>query len=166
MTSEQIINRLSDQFKSSVIKNENLAEHQVEIKGEDWFDVATFMKNDPKLSFDQLECITGIDTGEDGPLQTHYNLHSMEYRHKIEVVISHDRKDPKVASIEQLWRIGDWFERETYDMFGIEYIGHRDLRRILCPDDWEGWPLRKDYEAQESFQGIVVPKIKEEEGWE
>ena len=166
MTSEQIINRLSDQFKSSVIENENLAEHQVEIKGEDWFDVATFMKDDPKLSFDQLECITGIDTGEDGPLQTHYNLHSMEYRHKIEVVISHDRKDPKVASIEQLWRVADWFERETYDMFGIEYTGHRDLRRILCPDDWEGWPLRKDYEAQESFHGIVVPKIKEEEGWE
>ena len=165
MTSEQIKNRLSDQFKSSIIKNENLAEHQVEIKGEDWFDVATFMKNDPKLSFDQLECITGIDTGEDGPLQTHYNLHSMEYRHKIEAVISHDRKDPKVASIEQLWRIGDWFERETYDMFGIEYTGHRDLRRILCPDDWEGWPLRKDYEEQESFHGIVVPKIKEEE-WE
>tara|TARA_B100001142_G_C14319189_1_gene649736 strand:+ start:489 stop:989 length:501 start_codon:yes stop_codon:yes gene_type:complete len=166
MTFEQIKNRLSDQFKSSVISNENLAENQVEVKGEDWFEVATFMKNDPKLLFDQLECITGIDTGEDKPLQTHYNLHSMEYRHKIEVVISHDRKDPKVASIEQLWRIGDWFERETYDMFGIEYTGHRDLRRILCPDDWEGWPLRKDYEAQESFHGIVVPKIKEEEGWE
>ena len=166
MTFEQIKNRLSDQFKSSVISNENLAENQVEVKGEDWFEVATFMKNDPKLLFDQLECITGIDTGEDKPLQTHYNLHSMEYRHKIEVVISHDRKDPKVASIEELWRIGDWFERETYDMFGIEYTGHRDLRRILCPDDWEGWPLRKDYEAQESFHGIVVPKIKEEEGWE
>ena len=103
MTFEQIKNRLSDQFKSSVISNENLAENQVEVKGEDWFEVATFMKNDPKLLFDQLECITGIDTGEDKPLQTHYNLHSMEYRHKIEVVISHDRKDPKVASIEQLW---------------------------------------------------------------
>ena len=162
MTSEQIKNRLSDQFKSSIIKNENLAEHQVEIKGEDWFDVATFMKNDPKLSFDQLECITGIDTGEDGPLQTHYNLHSMEYRHKIEAVISHDRKDPKVASIEQLWRIGDWFERETYDMYGIIFDGHRDLRRMLLPEDWEGYPLRKDYEEQETYHGIVVGKIKEE----
>jgi NADH-quinone oxidoreductase subunit C len=90
----------------------------------------------------------------------------MEHRHKIEVVISHDRETPKVASIEQLWRIGDWFERETYDMFGIVYEGHRDLRRILCPDDWEGWPLRKDYEGQEDYHGIVVPKIKEEEEWE
>ena len=71
-----------------------------------------------------------------------------------------------MSSIEQIWRIGDWFERETYDMFGIVYEGHRDLRRILCPDDWEGWPLRKDYETQESFHGILVPKIKEEEGWE
>ena len=118
------------------------------------------------LSFDQLECITGIDTGDGGNLQSRYNLHSMEQRHKVEIVINHDRKNPKVSSIEQVWRIGDWFERETYDMFGIIYEGHRDLRRILCPDDWEGWPLRKDYEGQESYHGIVVPKIKEEEGWE
>ena len=87
----------------------------------------------------------------------------MEHRHKIEVVISLDRNNPKVASIEQVWRVGDWFERETYDMFGIIYEGHRDLRRILCPEDWEGWPLRKDYETQETYHGIVVPKIKEEE---
>ena len=119
-----------------------------------------------KLLFDQLECITGIDTGDDGPLQSRYNLHSMELRHKIEVIISLDRDNPSVESIEQIWRIGDWFERETYDMFGIVYEGHRDLRRILCPDDWEGWPLRKDYELQETYHGIMVPKVKEEEGWE
>lgn len=94
MTTEQIKKNISDQFKGSVILNEDLASHQIEINGDDWLDVATFMKNDPKLSFDQLECITGIDTGEEGPLQTHYNLHSMEHRHKIEIVISHDRKKP------------------------------------------------------------------------
>ena len=101
-------------------------------------------------------CITGIDTGDDGPLQSRYNLHSMELRHKIEVIISLDRNNPKVESIEQIWRIGDWFERETFDMLGIEYTGHRDLRRILLPDDWEGWPLRKDYQVQETYHGIVV----------
>ena len=166
MTFNEVKEALSDQFPGSVIQNDDLPEGQIEINSENWLEVATFMKTDPKLSFDQLECITGVDTGDDGSLQSHYNFHSMEHRHKVEIVINHDRKEPKVASIEQVWRIGDWFERETFDMFGIVYEGHRDLRRILCPDDWEGWPLRKDYETQESFHGILVPKIKEEEGWE
>ena len=166
MTPTEIKETLDREFPGSVIDNEELAESQIELKPDQWLEIATYLKNDPGLSFDQLECVTGIDTGEDGPLQSRYNLHSMEHRHKIEVVISLDRNNPKVASIEQVWRVGDWFERETYDMFGISYKGHRDLRRILCPDDWEGWPLRKDYEGQESYHGIVVPKIKEEEGWE
>ena len=166
MTFAEIKATIEKQYPGSVLENEGLGDHQVELKGEQWIEIATYMKTDPTLCFDQLECITGVDTGEEGPLQSRYNLHSMEHRHKIEVVICHDRKNPKVASIEQLWRIGDWFERETYDMFGIVYEGHRDLRRILWPDDWEGWPLRKDYEGQESYHGIIVPKIKEEEGWE
>ena len=166
MTSAEIKAAIESQFPGTIVENKELADRQVELIDDQWLDVATFMKNDPNLSFDQLECITGIDTGEEGPLQTRYNLHSMEHRHKIEVVISHDRANPKVASIEQLWRIGDWFERETYDMFGIVYEGHRDLRRILWPDDWEGWPLRKDYEGQLDYHGIVVPKMKEESGWE
>ena len=166
MTITEIKSTISDQNSGAVIENEGLSDNQIEINGSQWLEVATFMKENPELSFDQLECITGIDTGDEGNLQSRYNLHSMEYRHKVEIVINHDRKNPKVPSIEQVWRIGDWFERETYDMFGIEYEGHRDLRRILCPDDWEGWPLRKDYEGQDSYNGIVVPKIKEEDGWE
>jgi len=165
MTPTEIKETLDREFPGSVIDNEELAESQIELKPDQWLEIATYLKNDPSLNFDQLECVTGIDTGEDGPLQSRYNLHSMEHRHKIEVVISLDRNNPKVASIEQVWRVGDWFERETYDMFGIIYEGHRDLRRILCPEDWEGWPLRKDYETQETYHGIVVPKIKEEE-WE
>ena len=105
----------------------------------------------------------GIDIGEDN-LESRYNLHSMKYDHYIEVRIAVKRSDPKIPSVEQIWRIAYWFERETYDMLGIEFVGHRDLRRILLPDDWEGWPLRKDYQEQETYHGIVVPKIKE--GWD
>ena len=166
MNTAEIKAAIMDQFPGSVLESEDLGESQVELKADQWFEIATFIKENPNLSFDQLECITGIDLGEEASLQTRYNFHSMEHRHKIEILISHDRKEPKVASIEKIWRIGDWFERETYDMFGIVYEGHRDLRRILCPDDWEGWPLRKDYEGQESYHGIVVPKMKEEDGWE
>ena len=88
----------------------------------------------------------------------------MTHLHVIEIRIACAVKNPTIPSVETVWRIGDWFERETYDMFGIEFQGHRDLRRILLPDDWEGWPLRKDYEVQETYHGIVVPKVKE--GWE
>ena len=105
----------------------------------------------------------GIDLGE-GLLESRYNLHSMQHDHYTEIRIVVSIEDPKIPSVEEVWRIADWFERETYDMFGIQYTGHRDLRRILLPDDWEGWPLRKDYEVQDTYHGIVIPKIKE--GWE
>ena len=88
MTPAEIKTAIESQFPGSVLENEDLAENQVELKGEQWLEMATFLKNDPNLCFDQLECITGIDTGEEGPLQTRYNLHSMEHRHKIEVVIT------------------------------------------------------------------------------
>ena len=145
MNHSEIQSLIEEKFPNSLIANENLQGNQIEIDGQFWKDIATFLKNDPKLLFDQLECITGIDTGDDGPLQSRYNLHSMELRHKIEVIISLDRDNPSVESIEQIWRIGDWFERETYDMYGINFVDHPNPKRLLMPEDWRGWPLRKDY---------------------
>ena len=114
MTSAEIIAAIESQFSEAVIENEDLADHQVELNSAHWFDIATFMKNDPNLSFDQLECITGVDPGEDSQLQTRYNLHSMEYRHKIEVVISHDRwfLDRIATHILSFSKAGEvhWFE--------------------------------------------------------
>ena len=74
----------------------------------------------------------GIDIGEEN-LESRYNLHSMKHDHYVEIRLTVPRSNPKVPSVEQVWRIADWFERETYDMFGIEFVGHRDLRRILLP---------------------------------
>ena len=128
-----------------------------------WLEIAKWLKSESSLFFDSLQCQMGIDVGND-MLESRYNLHSMEHDHYLEVRIKIPRSDAKIPSVETVWRIADWFERETYDMLGIEYEGHRDLRRILLPDDWEGWPLRKDYQEQETYHGIVVPKMKE--GWE
>ena len=106
-----------------------------------------------------------IDEGvESENLAVIYNLHSMQHNHKLEIYVSMPKSDPKVPSVEQIWRVADWFEREVYDMFGIEFEGHRDLRRILLPSDWDGFPLRKDYEFPETWHGIVINKMKE--GWE
>ena len=132
-------------------------------KPDNWLEIAKWLRSEPSLLFDSLQCQMGMDMGED-ILESRYNFHSMELDQFLEVRIRVSRSAPKIPSVEQVWRIADWFERETYDMLGIEYIGHRDLRRILLPDDWEGWPLRKDYQEQETYHGIVVPKIKE--GWD
>ena len=130
------------------------------LKPDKWLEIAKWLKSESSLFFDSLQCQMGIDVGND-MLESRYNLHSMEHDHYLEVRIKVPRSDAKIPSVETVWRIADWFERETYDMLGIEYEGHRDLRRILLPDDWEGWPLRKDYQEQETYHGIVVPKMKE-----
>lgn len=110
-------------------------------------------------------CITGVDYGvDDSHLGVIYNLHSMKHLHKVEVRVAVPKGNPVVPSVEQIWRVADWFEREVYDMYGITFRGHRDLRRILLPEDWEGYPLRKDYEFPETWHGIVIPKLKE--GWQ
>ena len=159
--SQTVCQKISEKFPESIDAEQN--NDWIQLKPENWLKVAKWLKSDEKLYFDSLQCNTGIDLGE-GVLESRYNLHSMKHLHKVEIRIKISAEKPDIPSVEQVWRVADWFERETYDMFGINFIGHRDLRRILLPDDWEGWPLRKDYEEQETYHGIVVPKVKE--GWE
>ena len=156
---QKVKNMIEKQFEGSTLDGADC----IQLRPEKWFEIATWLKSDETLLFDSLQCQMGIDLGGE-VLESRYNLHSMEYDHYIEIRIPVLRSSPKIPSVEKIWRIADWFERETYDMYGIEYTNHRDLRRILLPDDWEGWPLRKDYKEQETYHGIMVPKMKE--GWE
>ncbi|MBT4990228.1 MAG: NADH-quinone oxidoreductase subunit C [Candidatus Marinimicrobia bacterium] len=154
---------IEEKESGSVISQEGEEEACIYIKPESWESLAPILRNDDAMDFDSLQCITGMDMGE-GILESRYNFHSMKLRHAIEIRIAVPMEKPDIYSIEQIWRIGDWFEREVYDMFGIIFTGHRNLKRMLLPDDWEGWPLRKDYETPQSYHGIAVPKVKEE--WE
>ncbi|MCS5623714.1 MAG: NADH-quinone oxidoreductase subunit C [Candidatus Marinimicrobia bacterium] len=159
--SQNVCKKIAEKFPESIDKEQN--KDWIQLKPENWLEIAKWLKSNESLYFDSLQCNTGLDLGE-GILESRYNLHSMKHLHKIEIRIKVSVEKPDIPSVEEVWRVADWFERETYDMFGINFIGHRDLRRILLPDDWEGWPLRKDYEEQETYHGIVVPKVKE--GWE
>ena len=152
---------LREKYPDALQENEKI--DYIQIKPDQWYEIATWLKSEDGLFFDSLQCQMGIDIG-DGMLESRYNLHSMRQDHYLELRIAVSSDSAKIPSVEKIWRIADWFERETYDMYGIEFVGHRDLRRILLPDDWEGWPLRKDYVVQETYHGIVVPKLKE--GWE
>jgi len=162
-TNEHIAELLIQQFSDDINKELSSQDH-IQIQSKNWLVISTYLRDDPACLFDSLQCITGVDLGEESDLEVRYNLHSMTHRHAVEIRISCPRNKAKVSSVESIWRIGDWFERETYDMYGIEFEGHRDLKRILLPEDWEVWPLRKDYEVQETYHGIVVPKLKD--GWE
>ena len=162
-SNEHIAEILYEQFSEDIDKELSSADH-IQIQSKNWLAISTYLRDDPDCLFDSLQCITGVDLGEESDLEVRYNLHSMTHRHAVEIRISCLRNKAKVPSVESIWSIGDWFERETYDMYGIEFEGHKDLTRILLPEDWEGWPLRKDYEVQETYHGIVVPKVKE--GWE
>lgn len=107
--------------------------------------------------FDMLSCITGIDNGADaGTMELAYNLYSIPYDFQLIIYIKLDRDNPIADSVAEIWKTADWHEREAYDLFGIHFRNHSDLRRILLPADWEGHPLRKDYQQQEYYRGIKV----------
>lgn len=103
-----------------------------------------------RLGFDSLACLSGVDTlglKKDAPAEIWvvYHLASVQTGDKFALKVRLDRADPRVPSIHDIWRVAHWHEREAYDMFGIIFEGHPNLKRILCCDDWIGWPLRKDY---------------------
>ena len=117
--------------------------------------VCAFLKSDPELSFDSLQLLSAVDAGEE--LVVVYHLFSMRHRHWIVLkAMLTDRENPHLPTVDVVWRGANWHEREAYDMMGIVFDGSRDLRRILCPDDWDGFPLRKDYEQPEFYNGMRV----------
>lgn len=155
---------LAAKFPSSVITPEEPHNDFIQIYSEHWKEIAQLIKTESELEFDSCQCITGVDFGIEQDLEVRYNFHSMKLKHKVEIRIAVARKKPSIPSVEQVWRVADWFEREVYDMYGIRFKGHRDLRRMLLPDDWKGWPLRKDYKTPNIYNGMKVPKVRK--GWD
>ena len=107
--------------------------------------------------FDLLSCITAIDNGPAiGTIEIAYNLYSIPYHLQLMLKISISRDDAQVDSITHIYKTANWHEREIFDMFGVSFRNHPDLRRILLPADWDGHPLRKDYKQQEYYKNIKV----------
>jgi len=118
-------------------------------------EVAKFLRDDDDTQFDYLSCLSGVDLK--GKLAVVYQLFSMVKRHKITIRVEVPTESPTVPSVESIWRTANWHEREAFDLFGITFAGHPDLRRILLPYDWDGHPLRKDYQVPEFYNGMKVP---------
>jgi NADH-quinone oxidoreductase subunit C len=113
--------------------------------------------SDPSTYFDQLSCITGVDNGPQvNTMEVIYHLYSIPFNQSMALKVILPRENAEVESVCSIWKSANWMEREVYDMFGIQFKNHPDLRRILMPADWEGYPLRKDYQHQELYRDIQV----------
>jgi NADH-quinone oxidoreductase subunit C len=117
-------------------------------------DVCAFLKNDPDLAFDCLSSESGVDYKAEGYIQVVYHLFSYKHRHYIVLKVNAPRDNPVVPTVEKVWKAANWHEREIYDLLGVFFEGHCDLRRLLMPEDWIGHPLRKDFVEPEEYHGI------------
>lgn len=121
------------------------------------------LRADPETAFDLLAQVTATDwPGREPRFWLSYDLYSTRHRHRLRVKVGLPADDPRAPSVIGVYPTANWHERETYDLFGIVFEGHPDLRRILLPEGWEGHPLRKDEEiggVPTRFHGALVPPV-------
>jgi len=161
MTFEEIKLKLVSRFGDSVILKEEVTGLQAAlfVHVEDLIPVCSFLRDTEGLYFDFLSNITAVDYEDHFTIV--YHLSSLPYQHtvvlKVELEGNRSLDElPEIPSVTSVWRTADWHEREAFDLMGIYFSGHPDLRRILLPDDWEGYPLRKDYQEAEKYHGINI----------
>ena len=121
-------------------------------------EITRFLRDDSQLKFEVLSDLTALDWPKEEKIQVVYHLYS--YSNKSQIVLKADlpRDNPKVPTLEGVWKVANWFEREVFDLFGVIFEGHSDLRRIMLPEDWIGYPLRKDYVEEEEYDGISTQR--------
>lgn len=162
MEAQDIFSALQAKFGEKITDflEEETLNPTVVVKPDAVLSVCEFMLQEEKLQFDSLMNLAGHDQDGESDLSVIYHFHSTTLDHYISLKTFSSREEPKVASIANLHRMADWHEREAYDMYGIIFDGHPELKRILLEEDWEGYPLRKDYVPAEFYRGMRIEKVK------
>jgi NADH-quinone oxidoreductase subunit C len=149
MTNEELKVKLSELLPSAAHEEGGqptaIGWLNINIDHKDWLYFANSLRNHPELNFDYLFCLTCVDW------KTHltmvYHLESTQYRHTIVIKSKLDRVQPQIESVSHIWRTAEFHEREVYELFGVKFLNHPDLRLLILPEGWEGKnPLRKDFE--------------------
>ena len=173
MPNEGLLDRLQAKFGTAITgANLDAIDPWIEIAPNALADVAKYLRDVAHGKFEMLNCISAVDYCEPDPkkakkvtwephIELVYHLSSISLKHTLVLKVMLPRwKDdvegnlPEVPSVVDVWSTADWHEREVYDLSGIRFVGHPNLVRILCPEDWVGYPLRKDYEMPLEYHGI------------
>jgi len=145
---ERVEQRLQERFPNVAFRRQlgdAVRDHSVYVPAEHIREVAKFLRDDPELDFAMLASLAGVDYMPREPrFEVVYHLLSLTHNLRFVLKVQLHEERPEVDSVVSVWLTADWHEREAYDFYGIQFLGHPDLRRILLPDDWVGWPLRKD----------------------
>ena len=148
LSTERIEERLREQFPGVAFERqlgEAVRDHTLYVPADSLVAVCTFLRDDPELHFAMLSWMGGADYLPRVPrFETIYSLLSLEHNLRFTLKVMLAEEQPKVPTIVGVWPTANWHERETYDFYGITFAGHPDMTRILLPEDWVGWPLRKD----------------------
>jgi NADH-quinone oxidoreductase subunit C len=159
MHAKDIYAALEQQFPGKVgnFKADAL-EPYLTVEGYSIVEVCRFLRDSAGLDFQVLSDLTALDWPKEEKIQVVYHLFSYAHNHQVVLKVDLPRDNPKIATAEGVWKVANWFEREVYDLFGVIFEGHSDLRRIMLPEDWIGYPLRKDYVEQEEYDGISTQR--------
>lgn len=154
---EQFLSVVKPVCHTDPVIDETASPKAIKISKDDLVNVMDTLYRDETTYFDMLSCVSGIDNGEQAAtMEVVYNLYSIPFNHHLMIKVLLSREKPEIESVSHIWKTANWQEREIFDMYGIHFKNHPDLRRILMPADWDGHPLRKDYKHQEYYRGIKV----------
>jgi NADH-quinone oxidoreductase subunit C len=151
MDPQQIAKMIEERFAGQVLGTTSFAgQVGVSLKKEMIREVCLFLRDEPTLKMDHLSDLTAVDfsryPGDEGlRFEVVYHLISIPFRHRIRLKVRVPEENPRIPSVTSVWNTANWHERETFDLMGVIFDNHPDLRRILLPEDWEGHPLRKEY---------------------
>ena len=155
-----IVQKLRGGFPASIQGTDEFrGDLTAQVKREDIVKVCRFLKDDYELSFDMLIDLLGVDMYRpEGRFEVVYVLYSLKNKKYLRLKVLVDEEDPVVDTLGTVWSGASWHERETYDMFGIKFAGHPDLRRMYMPDEFEYFPLRKDFPTMGITDSIPLPR--------
>lgn len=159
MEAKEIYGRLEQKFPGKVAGlKDDVLDPFLMVEPQAIVEACCFLRDEPELKFEILSDLTVVDFPKEEKLQVVYHLYSYTFRHPIVLKVDLPREEPRIPTLEGVWKAANWFEREAFDLFGVVFEGHGDLRRILLPEDWIGHPLRKDYVEQEEYDGISTQR--------
>jgi NADH-quinone oxidoreductase subunit C len=158
--SKAALDRLTEKFPDEVVSTHSHHGDDTAVVGSKRLaEIMLFLRDDPVTSFEMLTDLTGVDyLGHKEPrFEVVYHLYSLTQNHRLRIKVEVEEEAPQVPSVLSVWKAANWMEREVWDLYGIEFEGHPDLRRILLYPEFEGHPLRKDYEMEQR-QPLIPPR--------